>query len=396
MVAGIICEYNPFHAGHGWMLQQLREGGADGIVCVMSGDFVQRGEFAVADKFARAEMAVRCGADVVLELPAPWSAATAEVFASGGVSALAQTGVVTHLAFGSECGDAEKLMLLAKTLGSEDYNACLRGKLRSGKTFAVCRREAAAELLGEETAALLDSPNNNLGVEYCRALLREGYAMQPVTVVRTGAAHDGAPREGIASASHIRNLLKSDAESALGYMPAAAAEILRREIAAGRAPVSMDNCSRAVLAQLRRMSETDFARYAGGSEGLHHRFYQAVRKACDLELLLDEAKTKRYTHARLRRMLLSAYLELPAASPGDKPPYLRVLAAGERGRELLRQMRDGGAPILTKAADVSALGEAAEALLQAEARRHDLYVLGRADLRRALCGEDYRTSPVMV
>jgi hypothetical protein len=115
-----------------------------------------------------------------------------------------------------------------------------------------------------------------------------------------------------------------------------------------------------------------------------------------LELLLDEAKTKRYTHARLRRMLLSAYLELPTAAPADKPPYLRVLAAGERGRELLRQMRDGGAPILTKAADVSALGEAAEALLQAEARRHDLYVLGRADLRRALCGEDYRTSPVMV
>ena len=120
MVAGIICEYNPFHAGHAWMLQQLREGGADGIVCVMSGDFVQRGEFAVADKFARAEMAVRCGADVVLELPAPWAAATAEVFACGGVSALQQTGVVTHLAFGSECGNAAPLMLLAKTLGSED------------------------------------------------------------------------------------------------------------------------------------------------------------------------------------------------------------------------------------------------------------------------------------
>ena len=391
-VAGIVCEYNPFHLGHGWMLQQLREKGMDGIVCVMSGSFVQRGEFAVADKFARAEMAVRCGADVVLELPAPWSAATAEVFALGGVSALARTGVVTHLAFGSECGDAAPLMTLAQALDGADYADILRQKLMQGnKTFAVCRREAAAQLLGEETAALLDTPNNNLGVEYCRALRKLKSDMTPITVPRTGAAHDGAPSEGIASATHIRQLLLAGKrEEALAFLPDAAAEILRREIAAGRAPVTMENCSRAVLSHLRRMSEEDFARYADGSEGLHHRFYQAVRKAYDLEL------TKRYTHARLRRMLLAAYLDLPAVPQADEPPYLRVLAANERGRKLLRQMRDGGAPVLTKAADVSALGAAAEELLHAEATRYDLYTLAYPQLANSVCGRDYRTSPIML
>ncbi len=395
-VAGIVCEYNPFHLGHGWMLQQLREKGMDGIVCVMSGSFVQRGEFAVADKFARAEMAVRCGADVVLELPAPWSAATAEVFALGGVSALARTGVVTHLAFGSECGDAAPLMTLAQALDGADYADILRQKLMQGnKTFAVCRREAAAQLLGEETAALLDTPNNNLGVEYCRALRKLKSDMTPITVPRTGAAHDGAPSDGIASATHIRQLLLAGKrEEALAFLPDAAAEILRREIAAGHAPVTMENCSRAVLSHLRRMSEEDFARYAGGSEGLHHRFYQAVRNATDLEALLDDAKTKRYTHARLRRMLLAAYLELDTAAV--EPPYLRVLAANERGRKLLRQMRDSGAPVLTKAADVSALGAAAEELLHAEATRYDLYTLAYPQLKNSACGRDYRTSPIML
>ncbi len=396
-VAGIICEYNPFHLGHGWMLQQLRAQGMDGIVCVMSGSFVQRGEFAVADKFARAEMAVRCGADLVLELPSVWSAATAEVFARGGVSALAKTGVVTHLAFGSECGDAAPLQQLAEMLDSAEYAEVLRGKLSQGKTFAVCRREATAQLLDEPTAALLDTPNNNLGVEYCRALQKLNCQMIPLTVPRIGADHDGAPGGGIASATHIRALLLvGQAEEALSYLPAPAAEILRREIAVGRAPVSMENCSRAVLSHLRRMSEADFQRYDGGGEGLYHRFYQAVRSSTDLESLLTAAKTKRYTHARLRRMLLAAYLDLPAATQVDEPPYLRLLCANDRGRALLRQMRHNGAPVLTKAADVSALGGDAAALLHVEAQRYDLYTLACPKLENSICGQDYRTTPILL
>ena len=143
-IAGIICEYNPFHRGHEWMLQQLREQGMDGIVCAMSGNFVQRGEFALLDKQRRAEMAVRCGADLVLELPTPYAAATAEVFALGGAALLQQTGVVTHLAFGSECGDVSLVQRAAQVLSTPAYAEALRAELSRGDTFAVCRQRAAA------------------------------------------------------------------------------------------------------------------------------------------------------------------------------------------------------------------------------------------------------------
>ena len=394
-IAGIICEYNPFHAGHAWMLQQTRAMGAEAIVCAMSGNFVQRGEAAMVDKFARAEMAVRCGADLVLELPTLWSAATAEVFARGGAEVLCRTGVVNTLAFGSECGDAAALRRAAAVLDTPEYHETLRSLLQSGESFAVCRRRAVAQLRGEETAALLDGANNNLGIEYIRALRRLDADLDILTVPRTGAGHDGAPVGGIASASHIRALLTAGrTEEALSYLPDAAAEILRRELAAGRAPASLAHCERAILAKLRQMGEEDFAPYDGGAEGLYRRFYKALRTTTSIESLLEEAKTKRYTHARLRRMLLASWLDLEEAPACV--PYLRVLAANQTGRALLRQMRDNGAPVLTRPADVAALGSEAEALFTREAARTDLYALTYPDLRHSLCGQDWRATPLML
>lgn len=394
-VAGIICEYNPLHRGHEWMLQQVRQQGVEAIVCAMSGNFVQRGEAAAVNKFARAEMAVRCGADLVLELPTPWAAATAEIFARGGVALLAKTGLVTDLAFGSECGDSAALQQLASALDSEEYEENLRALLRSGDSFAVCRQKAAAALVGEEKAALLARPNNNLGIEYCRAAAKQGANWHILTIPRTGAQHDGATVDGIASASHIRALLHAgQKEEALALMPLPAAEVLQRELAAGRAPADLQHCERAVLGKLRAMSEADFAPYDGGGEGLYRRLYQAVRTQTSVEAILDEAKTKRYAHARLRRMLLAAWLEMKEIP--DHVPYLRVLAANDTGRRLLRQMRDNGAPVLTKAADVSQLGAAAEELFRAEAARTDLYTLTYPQLAHSACGADWRATPIML
>ena len=393
--AGIICEYNPLHKGHQWMMDEVRRAGADAIVCAMSGNFVQRGEAAVADKLARAEMALHCGADLVLELPTPWAANTAEIFARGGVALLQKTGVVTDLAFGSECGDAASLQRLAAALDSREYEENLRTLLTGGESFAVCRQKAAALTVGEEAASLLDHPNNNLGVDYCRAMGRVGAQMGVITVPRRGAGHDGAAVEGIASASHIRALLAAGkTEEALSYMPSAAAEVLRRELDAHRAPVALQNCERAVLGKLRAMAQEDFAPYDTSGEGLYRRLYQAVRQHSAVEEILDAAKTKRYSHARLRRMVLHAWLDLEEVP--SHVPYLRVLAANATGRRLLRQMRDSGAPVLTKAADVTALGTAAEALFAAEALRTDLYTLAFPDLAQSTCGRDWRTTPVML
>lgn len=386
-VVGIICEYNPFHAGHAYMFAQLRRQGADAIVCAMSGNFVQRGEAAIAGKLARGEMALRCGADLVLELPTPWAVSPAETFARGGVALLQATGVVTELAFGSESGEAAALQEVAQVLDSEAYRRALA--LESAQLpFAVRRQAAVEKLLGAPYGALLSQPNDILAVEYLRAL--KGTQIRPRALLRRGASHDGAPVEGIASAAYIRHLLRQgEQERALALMPPAAAEIMRREIDAGRAPAALERCQRAVLDHLRRMDEDSFVRFDGGQEGLYHRFYRALHQSGGIEELLEQVKTKRYPTARLRRMMLRAWLELPPAHGAI--PYLRLLAASARGRQLLRMME--GKPVLTKAADVAQLGGAAEELFALEARCTDLYGLCCPAIQP--CGGDWRITPVL-
>lgn len=393
-VAGIICEYDPLHTGHAYLMAQAREAGAEAVVCAISGNFTQRGGFAVTDKLSRAEMAVSCGADLVLEVPTVWAMSTAERFARGGVELLTRTGVVTELVFGSECGDLAGLRRAADCLESPEFTASLASLPEDGRTFAARRQAALATLLGTEEAALLASPNNTLAVEYLRAVRRLGSPLTARTVRRTGAQHGEEASGGFASASYLRQLLAAgETEQAAAYMPPAAADILRREQAAGRV-TDPSLCGRAILARLRTMTAGDWRRYDGGGEGLGNRLYQASRTGGTLEELLAAAKTKRYPLARLRRMVLAAWLMLP--EPPAAVPYLRVLAANETGRRLLRQMRDAGAPVLTKPADAARLGPAAEALLAAESRCTDLYVLARPDAAQMAPGQELRMTPVML
>ena len=389
-VVGIICEYNPLHMGHERMLRQLRENGADAIVCAMSGNFVQRGESAIVGKLARAEMAVRCGADLVLEIPTPWAAATAETFARGGVAVLEATGVVTELAFGAECPDVAALTAVADALDTAEYRDALRRMHNENLTFAARRQAAVAEVLDPERAVLLEQPNNILAVEYLRAL--RGTGIRPVAVHRQGAGHDESEeRDGTVSASHIRQLLwAGETERALAYMPDEAARVLRRELERGLAPAGIEWAERAVLDHLRRMEEEDWAAYDGGGEGLYHRLYQAAREAVDLRGLLEKAKTKRYPMARLRRMVLAAWLELTETP--QEVPYLRLLAANDTGRRLLRQMKT--VPLLTKPADVARLGAEAEKLFRRECRWSDLYALTCPQVMP--CGTDWRMTPILL
>ena len=397
---GIIIEYNPMHTGHLYLLEQVRArlGAETAVIGVMSGDFVQRGDFALLRRQARARAAAESGVNLVLELPLPWAAASAERFAGGGVEILEATGVVTRLAFGSECGDAQALLRAAACLDTEPYRAALRRRLPSGMSYAACRQAAAAEVLGERDAALLAHPNNNLGVEYCRALLRRDSGIHPLTIPRAGDAHDQtAPGEGHPSATALRALIRAgEADRALARMAPAMAAVYREEAAAGRTPVFLETCERAMLARLRSMTEADFAALDQGREGLYRRLYRASRTAPTLEALLAEAKTKRYAHARLRRMVLWAYLGLVPAAVPDRVPYLRVLAADALGRELLARMRKTARlPILTKPSHVRRLPEGAQHLFALEARGADLYALAYPDLSAAAGGAAWREGPVM-
>ena len=396
-MAGIIAEYNPFHRGHRWQIQTLRRllGADAAVVAVMSGNFVQRGDFAVLEKRARAECALLGGADLVLELPSPWSAATAERFAQGGVALLAATGVVTHLAFGCETGDLGPLAAAARCLENPGWEEAARRHLAAGVTFAAARQAAVRDLAGEGAAACLSRPNDILAVEYLRAAARQGAALRPLALPRVGAPHDSGDLGPYPSASAIRGRLLAG-ESWRELLPEETAQVLDREMAAGRAPASLKNCERAVLARLRRMAEEDFRPYDGGGEGLYHRFYGAVQSCTRLEDILAGVKTKRYPLARIRRLLLHSCLGLVPASQGQTPPYLRVLGANDRGRALLGEMRKKAAlPVVTKPAAARRLGAEARDLLAREAVWTDLYTLSWPDLDQAKPGLEYTAGPVM-
>ena len=399
-VAGIIAEYNPFHRGHGWQLSALRGqlGQDTEVVAVMSGNFVQRGDLAVMDKHARAEAALGCGVDLVLELPTPWSCATAERFAQGGAAILAATGVVTHLVFGSECGDLDALWAAALCLDGEEYPLVLRRLLATGMSFAAARQEAVAQLAGD-AARCLSQPNDNLAVEYLRALSRVDGAggIEPVTFRRVGAAHDSAEPGAYASASYIRGLVLAGDPTSRQSMPEASADVLAREIGEGRAPVSLDLCQRAILSRLRTMGEEEFAPYDGGGEGLYHRFFHAVSAGKSVEEILELAKTKRYPMARLRRLMLHSYLQIRQAEPGETPPYLRVLGANERGRKLLRRMAsEASLPVVVRPAAARTLGTASRVLFDQEVRCTDLYTLAYPQLGQSVPGSECLTGPVML
>ena len=384
---GVVCEFDPMHLGHERLLRQAKADTGLPVVCAMSGNYIQRGGMACLNKFARAEMAVLCGADLVVELPTPWAMATAERFADGGVSLLAGCGV-KHLYFGSECGDIAALDAAAEALLREEFQADILRELQTGLSYAVARQAALEKRIGG-SASLLSQPNNTLAVEYLKAIRRRELPLSAATVRRTDGGHHGA-----ASASRIRALLAAgQAADAFALMPPAAAGILGREMKKGLAPADPARLETAMLSRLRLMDEADFAPYDGGGEGLYRRVYQAVQRSGSVEEILTLATTKRYPTARVRRMLWAAFLTLEP--PPAEIPYIRVLAATEAGRKLLRQMQHSGVPVLTKAADVGRLGPAAQALFTREARRTDVFALA-CPINPSVCGEDWRHTPVMV
>ncbi len=367
-IVGIVAEYNPFHSGHGYHIARTREllGDDCAVVAAMSGNFVQRGECAITDKWARTRMALAGGADLILELPTVWAASSAEHFASGAISILKLAGAEA-LSFGSESGDADALKRLADALDTDTYKTALRAHLDRGLPFAVCRQRAAAELVGAD-AALLESPNDNLGVEYLRAARRVGWQPEVVAVPRVGAAHDGGDHPRYPSASFVRQQILS------GETPM-------------ENPAALGFNERAILARLRAMSEADFAALPDSGEGLSNRLFAASRKATTLTELYDLIKTKRYAHSRIRRMVLWAALGLTAADRPDTPPYLRVLGASERGRGVLKAIPED-IIVITKPTHGKDIP-----LLELEARCTDFYALCREHIEP--CGKEWSTSPIM-
>lgn len=352
MVTGIICELNPLHNGHKYLFNTVKRAENDAVVCCMSGNFVQRGEFAVYDKFTRARSALENGADLVIEIPTAYSTLSAEGFCKAGVELLEATGIIDRLAFGAENDNIDELKEIAEKLLNKDTQNKIIEEMKSGISFAAAR----GRVLDTD---LLDYPNNILAVEYLKAT-----KLPCIAVKRIGKGHDTDDEEY--SSSAIRSKLSGEEFS------------------------SMKNCEIAILSKLRTMTAQDFIKIADVSEGLENRIAQAVRKAATLEELYGLIKSKRYAHSRIRRIILRAYLGIHETP--EEPPYIRILGFNSKGRELLSEIKKNASKaIVTKLSDCD---DSTLPFFEQECKFTDLYNLGYKLPRP--CGTEQKSKIVII
>lgn len=387
LVAGIIAEYNPFHNGHALLIEKARAAGATHIVAVMSGNFVQRGEPALFHHTERTKAALLGGVDLAVQLPVPYAVSGAQSFARAGVEILDSLGFVDWLVFGSECGDSALINETADAVYGDEIKFLIADELKKGISFASAR-ENALRKINPVYADVIKSPNNILGVEYAAAIKRIGSRMKPVTFAREGADHDSAQSGGnIASASLIRKNIVEGAEWE-NFVPDSKVYSECR-----KANISL--VENAILYKIRTVSGEELALAPDVSEGIENRIISASSKATSLEELYSIAKTKRYSHARIRRIIINNFLGITADDLEIRVPYIRVTGFGSKGTELIRNAdKTATLPIVTKAADIASLGDDAQRIFSAECRAGDIYSLCFEPAKP--CGEEKRIRPVIV
>ena len=373
---GIVAEFNPFHNGHKYLIDTVKNNGENTVTVVMSESFVQRGECACMSPNARTRMALECGADLVLSLPVPYATASAERFALGGLSVLGGLGCVDALAFGAECDNTELLKKCADVLVSDALSGALEKYLNEGVSFPVARQKAVEEESSKEFAAILSSPNNILGVEYIKAINKLGLNMDIYPIIRKGVEHDSKTvNDNICSASALREMLdkRSGFEK---FLPEAAFNILTEEIKNQKAPAEYIKLETAIICKLRSMSIDDFKALPDVSEGLEYRIFDAIKTSVYLEEILEKVKTKRYTLSRIRRIIVCALLGIKKDDVLAPVPFVRVLGFNENGAKILKKAKETATlPIITKTSEINALGEGAKRVFELECFARDVFSL---------------------
>lgn len=402
-VLGIIAEYNPFHNGHQYCIHSLKEQtGASHTAVVMSGHFTQRGEPALFDKWTRAHLALLGGADLVIELPAACGVRSASAFAQNGVFLLEALGAVDFLGFGSECGALAPLQEAAQLLSqnTDILHEKIRSKNAEGKSYPRAREEVLRELFPQLDVQLLKSPNNILGVEYLKALEALHSRIRPAVIARHGADHrDTKLSGGFSSASAIREAYKRSLSGVRQEIPELAEDVFAAlppkclTAFKAAAPVFSENFDAVLTAILRRMPLPELERVEGAGEGLSLRIKKAANQAASFSEIAALAKSKRYTHTRICRVLIHALLGLDAEICQQSPQYLRILGLNRRGAELLKAAKDRAAlPLITKVRPAyEKLSETARRQLETDLLATDLYLLASG---KQLAGADFTTSPI--
>ncbi|MDR1616379.1 MAG: nucleotidyltransferase family protein [Syntrophomonadaceae bacterium] len=414
MVIGIATEFNPFHNGHLFLLQTVREKYPDAsCVCVMSGNFVQRGQPAICDKWARAEMALRGGADLVIELPFCFAVRSASYFAAGVLELMNRLEVVTHLLFGSECGQMELLKPIASELSQETsaFKSYLRHYLSSGLNFPSARARALQDYLDTpDLKEILQGPNNILALEYLRILQEKNLPIVPMTIPIKNYLSSGFENKPYPTASAIRNELTSS--SPLKYfsqnplsMPLFSSGIIQREITLGRAPVPPHAFEQAIMIKLRSLKPAELAKINDINEGLEHRIIKAAHSRGNLDTLRKKIKSKRYNMTKINRVLLYVLFSLSKEQikifDQIGPGYIRVLAFSPKGQKVLRNIKNcTRLPVISRGQDIKNLtryddGPAGQ-MLALDVRASDYYALAAPRPEARSGRRDYHTAPVQI
>jgi len=426
-VLGIVAEYNPFHNGHIYHIEQSKAvTGCDAVVCVMSGNFIQRGEPALINKFARAEIALQNCVDLVIELPLPFAMSSAESFGFGAVKILDSIGIVDCISFGSEQGDINSLQAISDILANEpqEYKDELKRQLSLGLSFPVCRQNALQKYMKghsskygtADLSAFLETSNNILGIEYLKAINRLKSPIKAYTLKRIANQYNSTALTGsISSATAIRNTIKnmsvnnqklflSDAaqeQSALSLnmvqaIPDNSKIIIERELMEGRGPNSINQFENILLAFLRQASAEKLREVPGISEGLEYRIKKASEVSGNIDELLSNICTKRYTQTRIQRILLSLLIgitknDIDTFMQYGGPQYSRILGFNKVGRELLSKIkRSSSLPIITKPSDYkTSCNKLLTRMLEIEAHSTDIYVLGYKNPTYRKAGQEF-------
>ena len=413
-VLGIVAEYNPFHNGHLHLIKEAKQiDSFNAVLCVMSGNFLQRGEPAICNKWARAEMALKSGADLVIELPFCFSVRSAYYFAQGALKLLQQTAVVTHLAFGAEYSNMQVLSSIADLLANEPiaYSRLVKENLATGKSFPLARSLALQQYMGKRSAELqkiLPGSNNILAIEYLRVIKEEGLPFTPVLIQRKGSSYHDTELSPYASATAIRqSLLASHGLNELSEsLPQDSLSILQREISAGRCPVSLGTLERTVLFKLRTMSLQDLSDIYEISEGLESRFKEAANYSGTIEQLLKTVKSKRYSFTRIKRTLMYILFALTTEQvkrfDQHGPLYFHILGFSSKGQKILQEMKiNSQIPILSRGKDMKKArddhpGTVLEKMIDLDVLATDIYTLLYPNPLERQAGKDFTTSPLRV
>ncbi|MBR4890004.1 MAG: nucleotidyltransferase [Clostridia bacterium] len=377
-ILGVICEYNPFHKGHEYQLKtHKKELKADGVVCLMSGNFVQRGAPAVFDKWTRAKTAVLCGADLVLELPVVYSAQSANRFAFGAVSLLDSLGCIDYLSFGSECGDLDKLKELSSVMSSHEFEKYVLEELKTGVSYPKARTNALAFHYPEFDETLTETPNNILALEYIASLEKLKSEILPVTLKRNNE---------FLSASSIREKMESS-EDIREFVPENA-DFLDLPVYDKTAFDSM------VSYKFRSETKDSLAKISDVSEGLNNRFLNIAKSTFGADELSSEVKTKRYTKTRIDRIIINTLLGITDEDTTLVPQYARVLAFNDKGTEILNKMgKTSRIPIITKTASANPSTSEFKRMFEKDILATDIYALLTENKNAS---RDFTTSPIYV